>query len=48
MPLYSNLVRPPGVLCPALEPSVQRKHGPVGAHPEKGHKNGQRAQTPLL
>ena len=28
--------------------SVQEKHGPVGAGPEEGHKNDQKAGTPLL
>ena len=39
-PLYSALrVRPPpAVLCPALEPSAQERHGPVGARPEEGTK----------
>ena len=33
---------------PALEPSAQERHGPVGAGSEEGHKNHQRAGTPLL
>jgi len=28
-----------GVLCPDVESSVQERHGPVGVHPEKGHRN---------
>jgi len=39
---------PPGVLPPALEPSAQERHGPIGEGTEEGHKNDLRAGTPLL
>lgn len=38
---------PLGVLCPALESSVQGQ-GPIGVGPEKNQKNYQRAGAPLL
>jgi len=47
-PLLCSGETPLGVLCPALEPSAQERHGPVGAGPEEGHKNDQRGGTPLL
>ena len=47
-PLLHSGETPPGVLRPALEPSAQERHGPVGAGPEKGHKDDPRAGEPLL
>ena len=37
----------PGVLRPALEPSAQERHGPIGG-PEERHKDDQRDGEPLL
>jgi len=47
-PLLRSGKTPPGALRPALEPSVQERHGPVGAGPEEGHKNDQRDGAPVL
>jgi len=48
-PLPRCAESPLGVLRPALEPSAQDRHGPVGAGPEDDdHKNVQRSGTPLL
>jgi len=47
-PLLRSGESPPGVLPPALEPPAQEGHGAVGAGPEEGNKNDQRAGTPRL
>jgi len=47
-PLLCSDETPPGVLRPALEPSTQERHGPIGVGPVKGHKKDQRGGTPFL
>ena len=37
-PLLCAAEASPGVLHPDVESSVQKRHGPVGAQPEDGHK----------
>uniref|UniRef100_A0A8C5X7A8 Transmembrane protein 63A n=1 Tax=Malurus cyaneus samueli TaxID=2593467 RepID=A0A8C5X7A8_9PASS len=44
VPLLCSGETPPAVLCPALEPSVQKGHGPVGV----SSKDDQRDGEPLL
>ena len=38
VPLLRSAETPPGVLRPALEPSAQDRHGPVGAGPKEATK----------
>ena len=41
--LLHSCETPPGVLQPALELSVQERHGPVRVGPEEGQENDQKA-----
>jgi len=47
-PLLRTGETPHGVLHPALEPSAQEGHRPVGVGPEEGHEDDQRHGAPLL
>jgi len=47
-PLLSSGESPPGVLHPALEPSAQERHGPIGVGPKEGHRDDQRAGAHFL
>ena len=46
-PLLRSGETPPGVLPPAVEPSPQERHRPVGVRPEEGHKTDLKPGTPL-
>ncbi|KAJ7415624.1 rna-directed dna polymerase from mobile element jockey-like [Pitangus sulphuratus] len=46
LPLYSVLIRPH--LHPALGTPAQEGHKPLGASPEEGHEDDQKAGKPLL
>ena len=47
-PLICSGETPSGVMCPALGPPTQERHGPVGAGPEEGRKDDLRAGATLL
>jgi len=47
-PLLCNGDTSPGVLHLDMESSVQQRCGPVGMHPQEGHRNDPRDGTTLL
>jgi len=48
VPLLHSGESPPGVLCPALKPSAQERHGLVRVGPEESHRKDQRDATSFL
>ena len=45
---FCSCKTPPGVLCPVLGLPTQEGHGAVGAGPEEGHEDDQKAGAPPL
>ena len=48
VPIFYTGEISPGILCPDMGSLTQESHGPVGKHPEEGHKSNPRDETPLL